>query len=131
MDHSAGLRGSIQGQLLRLSAHHTVAIYLREGALWVADFIDGHGKLVDASTWFRFNCGLLSNSHALRRMTLESAMPLSRDLVASIEGLHRAVAVTEIRWGADDAAEAADLTQRARACADDRAPRPGTTSSRF
>ena len=90
MDHSAGLRGSIQGQLLRLSAHHTVAIYLREGALWVADFIDGEGMLVDASIWFRFNCGSLSNSHALRRLTLESAMPISTDLVAKIEGLHGA-----------------------------------------
>ena len=99
MDDSAKLRGSIQGQLLRLSAHHTVAIYLREGALWVADFIDGQGELVDASIWIRFNCGSLSNSHALRRMTLESAIPLSTDLVARIEGLHRAVAVSRNSLG--------------------------------
>jgi hypothetical protein len=94
MDASSTPRNSIQGQLLRISAHHTVAIYLREGSLWVADFIDGQGRLVDASIWFRFNCGSLSNSHALRRMTLESAMPLSTDLVARIEGLHRAVPET-------------------------------------
>lgn len=92
-DDPLTLRGSIQGQLLRLSAHHTVAIYLREGSLWVADFIDGQGTLVDASIWFRFNCGSLANSHALRRMTLESAIPLSADLVESIEGLHQAVTV--------------------------------------
>lgn len=85
----ASRRGvSIQGQLLRLSTHHTVAIYLRQGSLWVADFIDGHGQLVDANTWFRFNCGSLANSHALRRMALESAIPLSPELIAAIERLH-------------------------------------------
>lgn len=92
MDDAPRLRDSIQGQLLRLSTHHTVAIYLRQGSLWVADFIDGQGTLVDASIWFRFNCGSLANPHALRRMTLESAIPLSADLVGRIEGLHRAVA---------------------------------------
>jgi hypothetical protein len=79
----------IQGQLLRLSTHHTVAIYLRQGSIWVAEFIDGRGVLADANTWFRFNCGTLSNSHALRRMALESAIPLSAELVEQIEALHR------------------------------------------
>jgi hypothetical protein len=86
-----GLRGparTIQGQILRLSEHHVVAIYLRNGALWVADFIDGHGTLADAKTWFRFNCGTLATSHALRRMALESALPLSAELVERIEALH-------------------------------------------
>ena len=87
-DRASRPRVSIQGQVLRLSTHHTVAIYLRAGSLWVADFIDGQGQLVDANTWFRFNCGSLANSHALRRMTLESAIPLSPDLVAAIERLH-------------------------------------------
>jgi hypothetical protein len=80
---------SIQGQLLRLSERREVAIYLREGMLWVADFIDGDGELVDAPTWFRFNCGALSTYHARRRMVRESAIPLSRELVTRIEGLHR------------------------------------------
>ena len=91
-DHAPRLRDSIQGQLLRLSTHHTVAIYVRQGSLWVADFIDGQGALVDANTWFRFNCGSLANSHALRRMALESAIPLSADLVERIERLHHAAA---------------------------------------
>jgi hypothetical protein len=91
-DHVPRLRGLIQGQLLRLSTHHTVAIYLRQGSLWVADFIDGQGALVDANTWFRFNCGSFTNSHALRRMALESAIPLSADLVERIEGLHQVAA---------------------------------------
>jgi len=79
----------IQGQLLRLSEHHAVAIYLREGSTWVADFVDGRGILVDVGTWFRFNCGTLGNSHASRRIALESGIPLSAELVAQIETLHR------------------------------------------
>jgi hypothetical protein len=78
----------IQGQILRFGKHHVVAIYLRDGSIWVADFIDGHGTLADANTWFRFNCGTLATSHALRRMVLESAIPLSAELVERIEALH-------------------------------------------
>ena len=111
--HAARLGGSIQGQLLRHGTHHTVAIYLREGSLWIADFIDGQGALVDANTWFRFNCGSFANSHALRRMALESAIPLSADLVERIEGLHHAV-VTGRRsaWPRFVAAAAAHVPQQ-------------------
>jgi hypothetical protein len=80
----------IQGQLLRLSERREAAIYLRAGLLWVADFIDGQGELVDAATWFRFNCGMPGAASARRRMLLESALPLSWELVARIEGLHAA-----------------------------------------
>jgi len=80
---------AIQGQLLRLSERREVAIYLRKDALWVADFIDGHGELIDAATWFRFNCGMPATSYARRRMVFESAIPLSEQLVARIEYLHR------------------------------------------
>ena len=78
----------IQGQLLRLSARREVAIYLRAGALWVADFIDGFGTLADAATWFRFNCASSASWHLRRRVALESAMPLSSALIARIERLH-------------------------------------------
>jgi hypothetical protein len=80
----------IQGQLLRLSARREVAIYLLDGTLWVADFIDGCGELFEPETWFRFNCGSPSARDAQRRMLLESALPLSADVVTKIEGLHRA-----------------------------------------
>ena len=80
---------AIQGQLLRRSERREVAIYLRKDALWVADFIDGDGELIDAVTWFRFNCGTPFTSYARRRMILESAMPLSGQLAARIECLHR------------------------------------------
>jgi hypothetical protein len=38
---------SIQGQLLRRSERREVAIYLRDGQLWIADFIDGVGALME------------------------------------------------------------------------------------
>ncbi len=81
--------GPIQGQLLRLSERREVAIYLRGGRLWVADFVDGYGELIEPETWFRFNCGS-SGRQTLRRMVLESALPLSTEIMAKIESLHRA-----------------------------------------
>jgi hypothetical protein len=80
---------SIQGQLLRLSEHRAVAIYLRDGSTWVADFVDGQGVLVDVDTWVRFNCGTIANPHASRRIARESAIPLSAELTARIESLHQ------------------------------------------
>jgi len=75
---------ALQGQLLRHSERREVAIFVRDGVLWVADFIDGEGILVDAATWFRFNCGAAGSPHARRRMVLESAIPLSDEMVARI-----------------------------------------------
>ena len=86
---------SIQGQLLRFSTHREVAIYLRQGSIWVADFIDRKGVLVDVATWLRFNCGTHSNAYAARRTSLESATALSADLLARIEALHRAAMTKE------------------------------------
>jgi hypothetical protein len=65
-----------------------VAIYLLEGKLWVADFIDGKGQLCEPETWFRFNCGTPWARRAHRRMLVESATPLYSELVARIEQLH-------------------------------------------
>jgi hypothetical protein len=79
---------SIQGQFLRLSARREVAIYLREGRLWVADFIDGEGQLIEPCTWFRFNCAAPRASLGRRRMTLEAATPLTPEIAARIEDLH-------------------------------------------
>lgn len=77
----------LQGQVLRRSRRREVAIFLRDGRLWIADFIDGQGALVDAATWFRFNCPAEPSESAYRRMTLESAEPISGDLVRKIERL--------------------------------------------
>jgi len=78
---------SIQGQLLRLSERREVAIFLCDGALWIADFVDGDGELIDAVTWFQFHCAALSTADARHRMILESGIPLSDELVARIEML--------------------------------------------
>ena len=80
---------AIQGQILRVSERRQTAIYLRNGKLWVADFIDGCGELSDAVTWFRFNCGSPASIHARRRMMIESAIPLHEQLERQIEELHR------------------------------------------
>ena len=80
---------SIQGQILRRTDRREVAIFLRAGALWVADFVDGHGELIDAVTWFRFHCPDAAVTHAERRMLHESATPLSPELSARIESLLR------------------------------------------
>ena len=88
--HAASSSPSIQGQLLRVSEHRAVAIYLRKGRTWVADFVDGQGVLIDVNTWFRFNCGSLANPYVSRRIALESALPLPEELVVKIEALHRA-----------------------------------------
>ena len=84
---------SLQGQLLRHSERREVAIFLCDGALWVADFIDGQGTLVDATIWFRFNCGTVASPHARRRMVLESAIPLSEEMVARIARLRESATI--------------------------------------
>ena len=86
-DHSPA--SVIQGRLMRLGEHHEVAIYLRDGVAWVAEFKDGRGELVDAGSWFRFQAGGLRYSHGLRAAALESAIPLSGELVSRIECLHQ------------------------------------------
>jgi hypothetical protein len=87
-----GVSGPLFGQLLRHSERREVAIFLRDGVLWVADFIDGRGELVEATTWFRFHCGAYSTRQVRSRMVRESATPLSADLVQRIERLPRPVA---------------------------------------
>jgi hypothetical protein len=82
---------SIQGQILRQSERREVAIYLREGKMWIADFVDGVGELVEPEAWFRFNCGTLGARRAHRRMLVESATPLYDELVTRIEQLHCAL----------------------------------------
>jgi hypothetical protein len=93
LDSGNRFAAAIQGQLLRCTERREVAIYLRKDALWVADFIDGEGELIDAVTWFRFNCGTPFTSYARRRMILERAVPLSGQLAARIESLHRSSTV--------------------------------------
>lgn len=87
MDH-ADESPRIQGQLLRRSERREVAIYLRDGKLWIADFVDGVGELSEPEAWFRFNCGTPWARRAHRRMLFEAATPLYGDLASRIEQLH-------------------------------------------
>jgi len=80
---------SIQGQVLRLSERHEAALFLHDGNLWIADFVNGDGELMDVITWIRFNCGGPSAGKMQQRMTLESAIPLSKELAGRIEALCR------------------------------------------
>lgn len=88
--HAGGDRSSaLQGQVLRRSQRREAVLFLRDDALWVADFVDGRGEVTDAATWIRFNCAAASSRQAQRRMVLESAIPLTDELVARIERLQR------------------------------------------
>jgi hypothetical protein len=67
----------------------TTPLYLRDGESWIADFVDGTGMLVPVATGLRFNCPAQGGGHARTRMVRECAIPLSPDLAARIEALHR------------------------------------------
>src|SRR5258705_12100239 len=57
VDENARVSSPLQGQVLRHSGRREVALFLRDDALGVADFVDGQGELIDAVAWIRFNCG--------------------------------------------------------------------------
>jgi len=88
MSTNAPLNRRVQGQLLQLGKQHEIAIYLRNGERWVAEFRDGHAELIDASTWFRFLTGPLRSSHRHRAAALESATELTPAVLEKIERLH-------------------------------------------
>ena len=76
---------SITGNMIELSAGHSIAIYERSRVGWVAEFRDGRGEFMYAGTWFRFHSGALRAA----RTALESATPLTPEMLERIEGLHR------------------------------------------
>jgi hypothetical protein len=79
----------IQGNLLRLSEIREVAIYLRKGAAWVADFNSGRAELHSASAWYTTGGGRML-VHAQRRDAVETISPLPDEVVRRIESLqHR------------------------------------------
>jgi len=78
----------LHGSLLRLSEQREIAVYLREGAAWVADFDNGHAELHSASAWFSIGGGRML-VHAQRRNAVEPISPLPDEVVPQIESLHR------------------------------------------
>ena len=77
--------GHLHGNLLRLSARREIAIYLRDGTAWVADFRDGHGEVCPAGAWFALN----QDRWALRRAASDAITPLSADMVRRIEKMEQ------------------------------------------
>ena len=81
---------SLSGHTIDLGAGHLVAIYVRDGVCWAAEFRDGRGELTSAGEWFRFHAGVLRYCHNRRAAALESVTPLTPEMVDRIERLHRA-----------------------------------------
>jgi len=75
----------LHGSLLRIGERRELAIYLRDGTAWVADFKGGHGEVSAAGAWFALN----QDRWALRRAALDAITPLPADIVQRIENLHR------------------------------------------
>jgi hypothetical protein len=80
-----GTASTLHGSLLRLSTRREIAIDLRDGTAWVAEFGPGHAEVSIAGGWFALN----HDRWALRRATLEAITPLPADVVQRIEDLHR------------------------------------------
>ena len=74
------------GNLLRLGETREIAIYLRDGVAWVADFRGARGELFSARAWFALN----GRSSVLRRAGLASIAPLPADVIERIARLHDA-----------------------------------------
>ena len=70
--------------LLRIGDRREIAIYLRDGTAWVADFKGSQGEISTAGAWFALNRGW-----ALRRAALNAVTPLPQDVEERIERLHR------------------------------------------
>jgi hypothetical protein len=69
---------------LRAGDRREIAIYLRDGTAWVADFKGSRGEISTAGAWFALNRGWAS-----RRAVLNAVTPLPQELEERIERLHR------------------------------------------
>lgn len=78
---------SLHGSLLRIGERREIAIYLRDGTAWVADFKGSHGEISTAGAWFAIN----QDRWVLRRAALDAIMPLPQDIEERVERLHRSL----------------------------------------
>ena len=74
------------GNLMRLGEQREIAIYLRDGAAWVAEFKKGRGEVSNMSAWFSLYGRALVN--AQRRGEVNIISPIPDDVMARIERLH-------------------------------------------
>ncbi|HEY6241828.1 MAG TPA: hypothetical protein VIW78_13460 [Burkholderiales bacterium] len=85
MNANSGRNETVEnGNLMRLGETREIAIYLRGGVAWVADFRGGRGDLFTARDWFALN----GRASLLRRAGLTSITPLPADVIGRIERLH-------------------------------------------
>lgn len=76
---------ALQGSLLRLSDSREIALYVRGGVSWAAEFKGRHGDIYTAGEWFRLN----GPSYARRLMNATATGPLPAETVGRIEALHQ------------------------------------------
>jgi hypothetical protein len=78
----------LQGSFLRLSERHEIAIYLRDGVPYVAEFRGGQGELHALSAWV----DMRNLGSAPRRAALDPIVPIPPEVTERIERLHRSAA---------------------------------------
>ena len=78
--------GLLSGNLLRLGERREIAIYLRGGTAWVAEFEKGRGEVFNVGAWSSLYGRALV--HAQRRGEVNIISPIPEDVVARIERLH-------------------------------------------
>jgi hypothetical protein len=76
---------NLHGSFFRLGERHEIAIYVRDGVPYLAEFRSGHGELYGVGAWF----SLHSRGSALRRAAPEPVMPIPPEVAERIERLHR------------------------------------------
>jgi hypothetical protein len=93
MNTSQGQIGAsrLSGNQLRFGDQREIAIYLRDGMAWVAEFNCGRVSISTASQWFSVNQG----GRVLRQMDLASIAPLPEDVMERIEQVHQCLVQAE------------------------------------
>jgi hypothetical protein len=76
---------SLQGSFLRFGENHEIAIYIRDGVPYVAEFRRGRGELYTVGAWF----SLRNRGGVLRRAAPEPVVPIPAEVAERIERLHR------------------------------------------
>jgi hypothetical protein len=91
-NRTPGSTSTIHGTVLRLGDKLAIAIYLRNGAVSVADFRDGSGRIMSLAEWHTVHARRLAR--AQRRDEVEIVSPIPEEVAARIERLHRSLAET-------------------------------------
>lgn len=92
VNRTQGSTSTISGSVLRLGDKLAIAIYLRDGAVSVADFREGRGRIMNLAEWHTVHARRLA--HAQRRGEVEIVSPIPEEVAARIERMHRCLAET-------------------------------------